>query len=36
METYTPERAKDWLDSHSLGDSYKTIFTVPTRSPFQW
>jgi hypothetical protein len=36
METYTPERAKDWLDSHGLGDSYKTIFTVPTRSPFQW
>lgn len=35
-DTYTPERAKTWLDSHGLDDSYKAIFTVPTRSPFQW
>lgn len=33
---YTPERAKAWLDSHGLKDSYKAIFTTPTRSPFQW
>lgn len=35
-DTYTPERAKAWLDSHGLADSYKAIFTKPTRSPFQW
>lgn len=33
---YTPEAAKAWFDSHGLGDGYKAIFTVPTRSPFQW
>jgi hypothetical protein len=35
-ETYTPERAKAWLDAHGLEDGYKAIFTTPTRSPFQW
>lgn len=35
-ERYTPERAKAWLDSHGLQDSYAGIFLVPTRSPFQW
>lgn len=35
-DTYTPERAKAWLDSHGLSDGYKAIFTSPTRSPFQW
>jgi hypothetical protein len=35
-ETYTPERAKAWLDTHGLEDGYKAIFTAPTRSPFQW
>lgn len=34
--TYTPERAKAWLDANGLGDSYKAIFTAPSRSPFQW
>src|SRR5699024_10419032 len=34
--TYTPERAKAWLDNHDLADSYQAIFTIPTRSPFQW
>jgi protein tyrosine/serine phosphatase len=34
--TYTPERAAGWLDTHGLADSYKAIFTAPTRSPFQW
>jgi protein tyrosine/serine phosphatase len=33
---YTPERAAAWLEAHGLGDSYKAIFTAPTRSPFQW
>ncbi len=35
-DTYTPERAAAWLDTHGLAGSYKAIFTAPTRSPFQW
>jgi protein tyrosine/serine phosphatase len=35
-QRYSPERLKDWLDTHGLGDSYAAIFTVPTRSPRQW
>jgi len=33
---YTPEKLKAWLDARGMGDFYDTIFTVPTRSPFQW
>lgn len=33
---YTPDAAKGWMDSHGLADGYSTIFTVPTRSPYQW
>lgn len=33
---YAPETAKAWLDSHGLADGYAGIFTVPTRSPYQW
>ncbi|MDB5735036.1 MAG: protein tyrosine phosphatase [Alphaproteobacteria bacterium] len=35
-ERYTPEGAKAWLDAHGLADGYSAIFTVPTRSPYQW
>jgi protein tyrosine/serine phosphatase len=35
-ERYTPDAAKAWLDSHGLADSYAAVFTVPTRSPYQW
>jgi protein tyrosine/serine phosphatase len=35
-ERYTPEAAKAWLDGHGLSGSYAAIFTVPTRSPYQW
>ena len=35
-ERYTPENAKAWLDAHGLAGSYAAIFTVPTRSPYQW
>lgn len=35
-DRYTPERLKQWLDAHGLGDSYAGIFVSPTRSPFQW
>ena len=33
---YTPEKFKAWLDGRGMGDFYKAIFTVPTRSPYQW
>lgn len=33
---YTPQAAKAWMDSHGLADGYAAIFTVPTRSPYQW
>jgi protein tyrosine/serine phosphatase len=35
-QSYTPEKAKAWLESHGLAGSYAAIFTVPTRSPHQW
>ena len=35
-QSYTPERAKAWLDTHGLADGYAAIFTAPTRSPYQW
>lgn len=35
-ERYTPQAAKAWMDSHGLADGYAAIFTVPTRSPYQW
>jgi protein tyrosine/serine phosphatase len=34
--SYTPETLKAWLDSNGYADSYASIFTVPTRSPYQW
>jgi protein tyrosine/serine phosphatase len=34
--SYTPERLKAWLDSNGYEGSYAAIFTVPTRSPYQW
>jgi len=33
---YDPEKLKAWLDAKGFGDTYAGIFTVPTRSPFQW
>ncbi|HVZ27374.1 MAG TPA: hypothetical protein VG798_01855 [Rhizomicrobium sp.] len=33
---YEPEKLKAWLDAKGYGDTYSGIFTVPTRSPFQW
>jgi len=33
---YEPEKLKAWLDARGMGDSYAAIFTVPTRSPYQW
>ena len=33
---YTPEKFKIWLDARGMGDFYEKIFTVPTRSPYQW
>jgi protein tyrosine/serine phosphatase len=33
---YEPEKLKTWLDAKGFGDSYAGIFTVPTRSPYQW
>jgi hypothetical protein len=35
-ESYTPEKLRDWLEAHGLGDAHGGIFTVPTRSPRQW
>ena len=35
-DSYTPEKLKAWLDGHGLEGSYAAIFTVPTRSPYQW
>jgi hypothetical protein len=34
--SYTPEKLKAWLDSNGHEASYAAIFTVPTRSPYQW
>jgi protein tyrosine/serine phosphatase len=33
---YEPEALKAWLDRRGMTDFYAGIFTVPTRSPFQW
>ena len=33
---YEPEKLKAWLDAQGMNDFYAGIFTVPTRSPFQW
>jgi hypothetical protein len=33
---YTPEKLKAWLDTNGMGEFYAAIFTVPTRSPYQW
>lgn len=33
---YEPEALKAWLDARGMKDFYAGIFTVPTRSPFQW
>jgi protein tyrosine/serine phosphatase len=33
---YAPERLKAWLDEHGMQDFYAAIFSVPTRSPYQW
>ena len=33
---YAPEALKAWLDGHGMGDFTAGIFSVPTRSPFQW
>lgn len=35
-QRYTPQSLKAWLDGHGLADGYADIFTVPTRSPYQW
>lgn len=35
-ESYTPEKLKAWLDANGHAGSYAAIFTVPTRSPYQW
>jgi hypothetical protein len=35
-QSYTPEKAKAWLDANGQAGSYASIFTVPTRSPRQW
>ena len=33
---YTPEALKAWLDARGMHQFYAAIFSVPTRSPFQW
>src|SRR5580704_5259091 len=33
---YTPETLKAWLDARGMNQFYAAIFSVPTRSPFQW
>ncbi|HEY8253957.1 MAG TPA: hypothetical protein VIG39_04910 [Rhizomicrobium sp.] len=35
-DSYTPEKLKDWLDSNGHAGAYAAIFTIPTRSPYQW
>jgi hypothetical protein len=32
---YDPAKLAQWLTAQGLGDSFKAIFTKPTRSPFQ-
>jgi hypothetical protein len=36
LQHYSPQSLSAWLDGHGLSDGYVDIFTVPTRSPFQW
>lgn len=36
LKHYSPQSLSAWLDGHGLSDGYVDIFTVPTRSPFQW
>lgn len=36
LHRYSPQSLSAWLDGHGLSDGYVDIFTVPTRSPFQW
>jgi hypothetical protein len=33
---YSPETLKAWLDARGMNQFYASIFSVPTRSPFQW
>jgi hypothetical protein len=33
---YEPEKLQEWLKAHGLEDGHGGIFTVPTRSPYQW
>jgi hypothetical protein len=33
---YQPEKLQAWLQAKGLQDSHSGIFTVPTRSPYQW
>jgi len=35
-DRYEPEKLKAWLDGRGLNRTYAGIFSVPTRSPFQW
>ena len=35
-DSYTPEKLKAWLDANGFQGSYASIFSEPTRSPFQW
>ena len=35
-DSYTPEKLKAWLDANGFKDGYASIFSAPTRSPFQW
>jgi hypothetical protein len=34
--SYTPEKLSAWLADHDLAGSHGGIFSVPTRSPYQW
>jgi hypothetical protein len=35
-DTYTPEKLRDWLDSHGHAGTYKNIFDKPNSSRWQW
>ncbi|MDE2183879.1 MAG: hypothetical protein KGJ78_12745 [Alphaproteobacteria bacterium] len=35
-QAYTPEDFADWLRQRGQGDTFDRIFTVPTRSRWQW
>ena len=34
--SYAPEKLEAWLAAQGLADSHGGIFSVPTRSPYQW